>query len=147
MSRKYYQGKYKPEHPEKYAGNVNDIVYRSGWELQVMIKLDRSPSVILWNSEGLEIPYRSPLDGRIHRYFPDMTVRVKDREGKIKTYLFEVKPHAQTELRTQKRNTKKYLNEVATYAVNRAKWAAAEEFCKDQGWNFQLITEKNNSFA
>jgi hypothetical protein len=146
MARQYHQGRYTPENPQKYAGNVNEIVYRSGWELQVMIKLDRTPSVVLWNSEGLAIPYLSPVDGRMHRYFPDMLIRVKDRQGKLKTYLLEIKPHAQTQLRTPKRQTKKFLTEVATYAVNKAKWEAAQEFCKDQGWEFQVITEKDHSF-
>ncbi len=145
--RRYYQGRYKPENPKKYAGNLNEIVYRSGWELQMMIKFDRSESVVLWNSEGLAIPYRSPLDGELHRYFPDFTIQVQDRKGVSKTYLLEIKPHGQTELRTPKRHTRKFLAEVATYAVNRAKWAAAEVFCKDQGWTFQVITERDTSFV
>lgn len=146
MARQYHQGRYIPENPQKYAGNINEIVYRSGWELQMMIKLDRTPSVILWNSEGLAIPYVSPLDGRVHRYFPDMLIRVKDRSGITKTHLLEIKPHAQTQLRTPKRQTKKFLTEVTTYAVNKAKWEAAQEFCKDQGWEFHIITEKDHSF-
>lgn len=144
--KKYYQGRYTPEHPEKYAGNVNDIVYRSGWELQTMIRFDRTESVILWNSEGLAIPYRSPLDNEIHRYFPDFVIKVKDRTGQIKVYMIEIKPHAQTKLRTQKRNTRKFLSEVATFAVNTAKWAAAKEFCKGQGWIFEVLTEKDHPF-
>jgi hypothetical protein len=139
----YHQGRYTPEHPEKYAGNPKDIVYRSSWELKVMVSLDRNPSVILWNSEGLAIPYRSPLDEKIHRYFPDLLVKVKNKDGRLHTILIEIKPHAQTELRTTKRNTRKFLNEAATYVVNRAKWAAAEEFCKDQGWEFKVLTEKH----
>jgi hypothetical protein len=145
--KKYYQGFYKPENPQKYAGDLKQIVYRSGWELQVMIKLDRTESVILWNSEGIAIPYLSPLDGKTHRYFPDFIVKVKDRQGVVKTHLIEIKPHSQTQLRTSNRNTRKFLSEVATFAVNQAKWKAAEAFCKDQGWEFQVITEKDNSFA
>lgn len=144
--KKYYQGRYKPENPKKYAGDVNEIIYRSGWELQLMTKFDRSDSVILWNSEGLVVPYRSPLDGEMHRYFPDFLIKVKDRGGKVKTWLIEVKPHGQTQLRSTNRNTRKFLHEAATFAVNQAKWAAAEEFCKDQGWTFQVITEKNHLF-
>lgn len=146
MARQYHQGKYTPENPKKYAGNVNEIVYRSGWELQLMIELDRNPSVVMWNSEGLAIPYLSPVDGRMHRYFPDMLIKVRDKEGANKTFMIEVKPHAQTQLRSPKRQTKKFLGEVATFAVNQAKWKAAEEFCKDQGWQFKVITEKHHSF-
>lgn len=145
--KEYHQGIYTPENPQKYAGNVKQIIYRSGWELQAMIRFDRTESVVLWNSEGLAIPYVSPLDGQQHRYFPDFLIRVRDRHGVEKTWLIEVKPFAQTQLRTPKRNTRKFLNEVAQYSINRAKWAAAQEFCKDQGWTFRVITEKDENFV
>ena len=58
-------------------------------------------------------------------------------------YLVEVKPLKQTkEPKTQKRMTKRYINEVVTWSVNQAKWKAASEFCKDQNWEFMLNTEK-----
>jgi len=67
---------------------------------------------------------------------------VKDRAGKIKKYLVEVKPQYQTqEPKTKKRVTKQYVNEVLTYSVNQAKWKAAEEFCKDHLWEFIILTE------
>lgn len=146
MPREYVQGRFTPRHPQKYAGNVKDIVYRSSWELQMMNKFDLHPNVILWNSEGLAIPYVSPVDGRTHRYFPDFLIKIQLPDGTTRTYLLEVKPHAQTQLRTPKRQTRKFIQEVATYAVNKAKWYAAEEFCKDQGWTFKVITEKEGSF-
>ena len=44
-----------------------------------------------------------------------------------KKYIAEVKPLRQTkEPKTQKRNTKKYISEVMTYAVNQAKFKAAD---------------------
>jgi hypothetical protein len=146
MAREYYQGKFTPRNPEKYAGDVKNIIYRSGWELQIMSKLDLSPSVLLWNSEGLAIPYRSPVDGKMHRYFPDLLVKMKMKDGASKTFLLEIKPHAQTELRTPKRQTRKFLTEVTTFVINQAKWHAAREFCKDQRWEFQIITEKDARF-
>ena len=89
-------------------------------------------------SEEIIIPYISPVDGKRHRYFPDFYVKIANRK-----YLVEVKPMKQTkEPNTQKRVTKKYISEVTTWAVNKAKWKAAEEFCLDQGWEFKIITEK-----
>lgn len=146
MGRDYYQGKFTPRYPEKYAGDVKNIIYRSGWELQMMTRFDITPTVVLWNSEGLSIPYVSPVDGRQHRYFPDFLIKVQGKDGKSKTYLIEVKPHAQTELRTPKKQTKKFLNEVVTFATNKAKWHAAQELCKEQGWEFRILTEKDHSF-
>ena len=43
----------------------------------------------------------------------------------------------------QKKMTKRYLTEVRTYAVNSAKWKAANEFCSDRKWIFKIMTEKD----
>lgn len=145
--KKYYQGKYTPENPKKYAGNVNEIVYRSGWERQLMIKFDRDRNVVLWNSEGLAIPYRSPLDGALHRYFVDFVIQVRGKDGKDKTWIIEVKPHAQTLMPKQGKKTHRFLSEVATFAVNQSKWTAAAAFAKEQGWEFQVLTEKHHPFV
>lgn len=145
--RKYHQGFYAPENPQKYAGNAKAIVFRSGWERQLMIKFDRDPNVVLWNSEGLSIPYRSPVDGKIHHYYPDFVIQVRGKDGKDKTWLIEVKPYAQTKMPVQKKQTRRFLSEVATLAVNTAKWNAADAFCKEQGWTFQVLTEKGHSFV
>lgn len=134
-----YQGKYVPSFPQKYKGDSRNIIYRSSWEYKFMKWCDTTPSVVEWGSEEIFIPYVSPADGKVHRYFPDFYVNIKGR-GR---YIVEVKPFYQTqEPKTQKRNTKKYINEVVTYAVNKAKWKAAEEFCNDNSMQFMLITEK-----
>ena len=100
---------------------------------------DLNPSVQEWGSEEIIIPYISPLDGRRHRYYPDFYVKVGNNK-----FIAEVKPEYQTkEPKTQKRHTKRYITECTTYAVNKAKWKAATEFCKDYGWEFMLVTEKH----
>ncbi len=137
-----YKGRFKPRYPAKYNGNAENIIYRSLWELQVMQWLDRQPGIIWWSSEELAIPYLSPVDNRKHRYFPDFIAKMKTRDGTIKTVMMEVKPLKQTKPPTQTRKTRKYIVEAATYAVNQSKFAAAREFCKNHGWEFQIITEK-----
>ena len=133
-----YQGKYRPSYPKKYIGDPSNIIYRSSWEYKFMKWCDYTTSVQEWGSEEIIIPYISPVDGKRHRYFPDFYVKIQNRK-----YLVEVKPFKQTlEPKTQKRNTKRYINEVVTYHVNKAKWKAATEFCKDHSWEFMLITEK-----
>lgn len=142
MATNYKQGFFKPANPEKYRGDANNIVYRSGWEKRVMDWCDTNRNVIEWSSEEIVIPYRSPVDNRIHRYFTDFYVVVLDPQGNRQTMILEVKPKAQTqEPKIPKRKTKRYINEVFTWGVNQAKWKAAEEFCKDRGWQFRLITE------
>ena len=135
---RYKQGKYKPRFPRKYKGDTRNIIYRSSWEYKFMQWCDNTSSVIEWGSEEIAIPYISPVDGKRHKYYPDFYVKVGNKK-----YMVEVKPTRQTkEPRTQKKITKRYVTEVVTYSVNKAKWKAAEEFCKDYGWEFMLITEK-----
>ena len=105
--------------------------------------LDENASVVWWASEELPIPYLSPIDNRPHRYFPDFIVRAINKDKKEVTMVIEVKPEKQTKPPTQKRKTKYYLQEVVTYAVNEAKWKAANLFCKEHGWQFKILTEKD----
>jgi hypothetical protein len=138
-----YKGKFNPKNPSKYKGDVDNIIWRSTWELRVMKELDENPNVLEWSSEEVIIPYVSPEDGRYHRYFPDFLVKVRTRNGEIETQLLEVKPYHQTqEPKVQKRKTKKYITEVVTWGKNKEKWKAAREYCADRGWKFKLITEK-----
>lgn len=139
----YKQGFFKPKFPEKYIGDVSNIVYRSGWELRVMHSLDNNTAVVRWSSEETVIPYISPIDGRRHRYFVDFYVEAKASDGTVKTMLLEVKPAAQAQPpKSPKRKTKRYITEVMTYGVNQAKWEAAKAYCDKKGWEFKVITEK-----
>ena len=138
-----YKGWFRPKNPKKYNGDATNIVYRSTWEVRVMKWLDENPAVIWWASEELSIRYRSPIDQRIHRYFPDFIVRIKRKAGLEKTLVIEIKPHKQTLKPVQKRKTKRFISEAATYAVNQEKWRAADIFCQEQGWEFLVLTEKD----
>ena len=138
-----YKGKFTPQNPQKYNGNPDNIIYRSSWELRCMKWFDDNPNIIWWSSEELAIPYYSPVDKRMHRYFPDFIIKVKRKDDTIMTYVVEVKPEAQTKKPTQKRKTKQYIRESITYVVNQMKWKAADEFCHTHGWEFKIITEKD----
>lgn len=138
-----YKGTFKPKNPTKYNGNANNVIYRSLWELRVMKYLDDHPEVIWWASEELIIPYYNPIDNKKHRYFPDFVAKMKRKDGTVMTYVIEVKPEIQTKKPEQKRQTKKYIQESMTYVINQSKWKAAIEFCKDNGWEFKIITEKH----
>jgi len=98
-----YKGWFKPQNPKKYKGNPERIVYRSSWELRVMKNFDENPGVIWWASEEMFVKYVSPIDKRVHRYFPDFVVRVKKKDGKEATMMLEVKPEKQTKPPTQSR--------------------------------------------
>lgn len=137
------KSKYKPSYPNKYVGNPNNIVCRSSWERRFCYWADLNPNIIQWASEEVAIPYVSPLDNRVHRYYPDFLIKVKETTGATKTYLIEVKPDKQTRPpKKGKRVTKSFIYESKTWAVNQAKWEAAVEFCKDHRIDFKIITEK-----
>jgi hypothetical protein len=138
-----YKGKFKPKNPSKYKGDPTTIIYRSRWELKLMNYLDNNPEIVSWSSEELTIPYVSPLDNRIHRYYPDFVVKKKiDGTDKTETMVIEVKPYKETmEPKKQDKMSKSYLYEVKTWGINSSKWKSAKEFCEDRKWKFVILTE------
>ena len=138
-----YKGKYYPSFPRKYKGDPTNIIYRSLWERKFMVYCDKNDNILEWASEEIAIPYRSPIDNRVHRYFPDFYMKVKETNGRIKNYVIEVKPAKQTKPPAKpKRQTKGYIREAYEYAKNQAKWKMAKEFCADRQWVFKVVTEK-----
>tara|TARA_Y100000766_G_C18689798_1_gene498895 strand:- start:265 stop:723 length:459 start_codon:yes stop_codon:yes gene_type:complete len=137
---KYKKGKYRVINYRKYKGDPTGVVYRSGWEHEVMKWCDSNPKVRRWWSEEIAIPYKSPKDGKLHRYFPDFWWEI-EQDGKIKRYLIEVKPKNKLEPPKNKRS-KRYLQESIEYAVNQAKFERAREWAADHGCEFIVITER-----
>ena len=142
MAMKFLQGRYNPKNPSKYKGNSSNIVYRSSWELRLMNYLDCNSNVIKWSSETVIIPYRSPKDEQIHRYFIDFYAEINDGNGGIRKLLIEVKPKAQTlPPKEPKKKTKSFFNSCMTYAINQAKWEAAKRFVEINNMEFVIMTE------
>ena len=103
---------------------------------------DRNNSVIEWGSEEVVIPYRSPIDGRVHRYYVDFYIKVRTKTNEIKKYLIEVKPKNQTvPPPPAKKQTKTYKDKVLTFLKNQAKWEAANDWCEDRQMQFLILTE------
>ena len=123
-----YKGRYKPVNPKKYRGDYSQVIYRSLWERKLMVYCDNNNAVLEWGSEEVIIPYRSPWDGRIDRYFPDFYMKVKQSNGTIKKFIIEVKP-------------KYWYKDVENWGINSAKWKSATEYCKDQNMEFKILTE------
>jgi hypothetical protein len=133
-----YSGRYKVKNVKKYAGNPSNIKYRSLWERQCFRWCDDNPSVLKWNSEEVVVGYKCQTDNKLHRYFVDMYIQMKDG----KEYLIEIKPKNQTVPPKQgARKTKKYLKEVLTYGKNMSKWEAATAYAQKRDMIFQVWTE------
>ena len=144
-----YKGKYKVKNRDKYVGAVDNVQYRSAWERRFMVYCDISQkNIVRWSSEEIVLPYVSPVDGKVHRYFPDFWIEQKGADGNLRHLLIEVKPKEQCgppkkPLKKFKNSRSKfrYLNAIKTWKINEAKWKAAEEFCADRKWIFKILTE------
>lgn len=140
-----YKGFFKPKNKNKYIGNVKKIVYRSSLELRFMNYLDQHPDIISWSSEEFSIPYVSPVDDKIHRYFPDFLVKKRNKDGIEEKLVIEIKPrvHINPPDATKIKSKKRLIEETIRYSVNQAKWEAAERFCKDHSMKFVILHEEN----
>jgi hypothetical protein len=140
---KYHQGKYKPINPNKYDGDSTNIIFRSSYERKFMSYCDLTEEVISWKSEEFFIPYRSPIDGKVRRYFPDFFIKYKDKNNNIRKVVIEVKPKKDLNMPNPnpKRKTKSWAYSVKTWAVNQEKWKAAEKWCKEKNYEFKIMTE------
>ena len=137
-----YKGKYKIINSSKYKGDYTNIIYRSLWERRFMVYCDATDSVLKWSSEEISIPYRSPIDRKVHKYYPDFFVEILNTQKKKQRILIEVKPKKQTQPpKISKTKTARYLKEVKTWGINSAKWEAAVSFCKQKKWQFMILTE------
>lgn len=139
MARSTYQGQFRPINEDKYIGNINNIVYRSSWELFFSKFLDSNSNVKRWSSEELIIPYYYPLDEKMHRYFPDYWVEFTNG----RTIIVEIKPYHETQEPVLKKggNKRVFADRMATYLKNIAKWDAAKAYCTNRGWEFHVFTE------
>lgn len=139
-----YVGRYVPRNPQKYHGDSERITFRSLWERRCMVMFDEDDRIIQWSSEECVVPYRSPKDQQIHRYFPDFIIVAKRPDGTKIIRMIEVKPAKKLQQPTpKKRVTQKFLKEIVEYEVIQAKARAARAFCADRGWEYVFFTEND----
>jgi hypothetical protein len=138
---RFKQGIFQPKNPQKFIGKF--AIFRSSYERKFMLWADSNPNVLEWSSEQIIIPYKSPLDGKMHRYYVDNHVVIKEGEV-IKKYLIEIKPSKQTQAPTQSKRKKPetLLYENTQWEINQAKWKAAKLFAASKGAEFIILTEK-----
>lgn len=138
MSLKFSKDFYKVRNPEKYVGTKAPM-YRSSWEMTFMLFCDNNPAIQQWASEPLKIPYRDPLTGKQTVYVPDFLIKYVDKNNKAHVELVEIKPAKQT----LKEKVGKNPYDQAQFVKNQAKWAAASNWCKNQGIRFRIINEND----
>jgi len=131
-----YKTRFTPKNPNKYIGTKKELTCRSLWERRVCKFLDENLHVTKWSFEEVEIPYVSPLDKKVHRYIPDFLVQVEQANRK-KSMLIEVKPKKQVKLKESASGKERLM-----FAVNKAKWEAAQRFCEKHNIEFKILTEE-----
>ena len=124
----YISGQYCIQYQEKYSGEFEPI-YRSSYELKAFQMIEEDENILKWESETIVIPYE--LDGNINNYIVDLKIETKNG---IK--LIEIKPKC-------KLYKPKYDYLLNEWEMNQAKWNAAEEYCKERNWEFEIWTEKD----
>jgi hypothetical protein len=154
---KTYQGTYIVKNREKYIGTQNPT-YRSSWEYTFFEWVDSitNTNVIRWGSECMKIPYTWP-DGSTHLYIPDFYVEMINKEGILKNFIVEIKPHGQgpfankagvvkTPQRPKNDNPKalkRYINEMVTYKKNESKWISAQAYCRYNNMEFIILSDED----
>lgn len=145
MANNWKKGQYILRNPEKYLGDVDNVIFRSSWEEEAFKILDLNPNIIAWASEEVTIPYAKPMPDGSYRngfYLPDLFIVKEETNGKITRELIEIKPYKQTQP-SKARKPQVKLQEQYQYIVNQHKWQAAEEWCKQYGIQFRIMTEKD----
>lgn len=101
---------------------LNEMKYRSGWELTVAVFLDTNDEVDSYEYEPIAIEYISNVKtGKIRRYYPDFLINYKDG----KKLLVEVKRNNQ-------------LNNL----IVQKKAKAAEQWCKKNNATYEFWTDQ-----
>lgn len=127
--------KYTVANRQKYIGNENRIIGRSGWEMSVFEFMDMHPNVIKWSSEEKPVRYYDPVRKRFRTYWPDIYFETVQH----KRYLVEIKPAKYTVVPTVSGDVSRKKYQL--YLVNKAKWAAASRYAKRRDIVFQIWSE------
>ena len=146
---RYFNGKYQPNNPEKYIGDIHGIVFRSSWELRFCKYCDLNPSILKWSSEPISIQYWDPIDKKMRKYHPDYYIKVKKKDGTEEDWIVEIKPLKQYRLankpelkgKVTEKKLKEYNEKLSIWIINRCKFEAATKFAKSIGYKFGAIDE------
>ena len=163
---RYYQGYFTPKNPDKWVTKINE--YRSRWEFAFMDWCDRNEQILRVGSEPCSIQYRDPVanleychkhnldpnnpqNWKIRKYYVDMWIEFKTKNGNIRKIFIEIKPYKDTikpeplPPNAKLKEVNAYNRQMKIYLTNQAKWKAAKYEFNKRGCEFQIFTEKELS--
>lgn len=137
-----YKGKFNIKNIDKYQGDHKNIIYRSLWERKFMVFCDENKNILEWSSEEIIIPYISPIDNKIHKYYVDFWLKIQTKK-EITEYLIEIKPLKECiKPNINKKNlSKKDIEQIKKWEINKEKWKYANIFAKENNIKFKILTE------
>lgn len=98
--------------------------YDSALESEYMVELERDPAVVKWTKKhDIKIPYK--FLGFTRHYLPDFLVEYRNGSKEI---------HETKGL------------PLLLWLSTKLKKQTAEEFCKEKGWKYKLITKGEQAF-
>jgi TnsA endonuclease N terminal len=157
--------KYTLRYPEKYIGNPDLIIYRSGWEFSFCKWCDVSPSIKRWSSEPIRIPYydrvskleecrrqgldpNNPKNWVIKYYNTDFWIDVDQGNGNTQKMFIEIKPSEKLrkpiplQENAPLRDQRRFNAKAKEYLINEAKFAALGAWAERNNAKFYVFTEK-----
>jgi len=143
----YKSGKFAPRNPEKYIGDIHNIIYRSSWEFRFCTYCDTNESIVKWSSEPLAIEYFNPLDKKVHNYNVDFYLKVVREDREEQEWIVEIKPENQVKKPIYEGNNmtlqklKSYNRNMQIWITNQAKFKSAKEWAEKRGYRFGVIDE------
>jgi len=141
--RRCKQGYYVCKHPEKYIGNSDDIIYRSGIELSYFRYLDENKNVKKWGSEIVKIPYFDESTNKSRNYIVDVYFEYISKLGVYEKAIVEIKNYKQT-LPPEPSKRSYYTNRaMLEYKKNLSKWKYAKQYADKNNLKFFILTEKD----
>jgi hypothetical protein len=143
----YRSGKFQPSKPEKYIGDIHNIIYRSSWESHFCVYCDTNDSILKWSSEPIAIKYFNPMDKKDHDYNVDFYIKVLKESGEEQEWIIEIKPERQTQKPIYEGSMtlaklKSYNHSMQVWITNQAKFKAAKEWAEKRGFRFGVVDEK-----
>lgn len=142
----YKSGLYAPVNPDKYIGDLHNIIYRSSWEYRFCTYCDLNESIVKWSSEPMAIDYYNPLDKKEHKYNVDFYIKVIKEDESYQEWILEIKPEKQTKKPLYEGNMtlsklKSYNRNMQIWITNQAKFKAAKEWAEKRNFRFGVVDE------